>query len=90
MVGMIYTVNCLQNICERNKMARQVGECLSHITRKNRTMNLTYVYILWAKRTDIEHEFMEVFTSIDQLEGFLFNHPEIIKCEISLHEVNPD
>ena len=53
-------------------------------------MKQHHVYVLWAKRTDFNHEFMEVFSSIEQLEGFLFNHPEIIKQEITYHEVNPD
>ena len=58
--------------------------------RKNRTMQPTYIYMLHAKRTDIKHDFVELFSSMDQLEGWLFNHPNIIKCEITLHEVNPD
>lgn len=53
-------------------------------------MKKDYVFVLWAKRKDFKHEFMEIFSSIDQLEGFLFNHPEIIKVEITYHEVNPD
>ena len=53
-------------------------------------MKQDHVFVLWAKRTDIEHEFMEIFTSIEQLEGFLFNHPTIIKQEITWHEVNPE
>jgi hypothetical protein len=53
-------------------------------------MQLTYIYMLLAKRTDMKHEFVELFSSMDQLEGWLFNHPDIIKCQITLHELNPD
>jgi hypothetical protein len=53
-------------------------------------MKQEYIFILHAKRTDFKHDFIELFTSIERLEGFLFNHPEVIKCEITWHEVNPD
>ncbi|QGH72178.1 MAG: hypothetical protein [Caudovirales sp. ctOwN3] len=53
-------------------------------------MQTTYIYMLHAMRTDIKHEFVELFSSMEQLEGFLFNHPKIIKQEITIHELNPD
>ena len=65
-------------------------ESMLTFTRKNRTMQTTYIYMLHAKRTDMKHDFVELFSSMDQLEGWLFNHPDILKCEISIHEVNPD
>lgn len=53
-------------------------------------MKQEHVFILHATRTDLKHNFMEVFTSIEQLEGFLFNHPKVVKVQITWHEVNPD
>lgn len=47
------------------------------------------VYILSAHRTDYSHVFIEVFSSMEALERFLANHPEVEKDEITLHEVNP-
>ena len=52
-------------------------------------MKQDHVFVLWAKRSDFKHEFMEIFTTIEQLEGFLFNNPNVIKLEITWHELNP-
>ena len=52
-------------------------------------MKQEHIFILHGKRTDFKHDFIELFTSIEQLEGFLFNHPEVIKVQITWHEVNP-
>lgn len=59
-------------------------------TRKIRIMKPLHIFMLHAKRTDFKHDFVELFTSIEQLEGFLFNHPEVIKVQITWHEVDPD
>lgn len=52
-------------------------------------MKQQHIFILHGKRTDFKHDFIELFSSIEQLEGFLFNHPEVIKVQITWHEVNP-
>ena len=53
-------------------------------------MQLIHIFMLHAMRTDIKHEFVELFSNMEQLEGFLFNHPNIIKLQITIHELNPD
>ena len=76
--------NCLHAISDD---VRLKGQLRRHLERLE--MDLRYVYMLHAKRTDFKHEFVEIFSSMDQLEGWLFNHPETVKCEITIHEVNP-
>lgn len=82
---MIYTSNCLQDICSDVRLLGQLRRKLERLE-----MQTTYIYMLHAKRTDFKHDFVELFSSMDQLEGFLFNHPEVIKCEITIHELNPE
>lgn len=55
-------------------------------THRKRIMT---ILILHAKRTDFDHEFIELFTSMDLLNNFLSNNPNVQKVEITLHEVNP-
>ena len=47
------------------------------------------IYILHATITQTNHEFIELFTSLNNLNEFTKAHPEITMREITLHEVNP-
>jgi hypothetical protein len=47
------------------------------------------IFILSATITETNHQFIELFTSIELLNSFIQAHPEITKREITLHEVNP-
>ena len=82
---MSFIVSCLQNTCDGIELFGQLRQQQS----ERLEMDLRYVYMLHGKRTDFKHEFVEIFSSMDQLEGWLFNHPETVKCEITIHEVNP-
>jgi hypothetical protein len=50
---------------------------------------MTNIYILHATITQTNHQFIELFTSIELLNSFLQAHPECTKHEITLHEINP-
>jgi len=47
------------------------------------------IYILHATITQTNHQFIELFTSIELLNTYLQAHPELTMHEITLHEVNP-
>ena len=47
------------------------------------------IYILHATNTKHNESFIELFTSIENLNIFLHNHPHIIKDQITLHDLNP-
>ena len=47
------------------------------------------IYILHATITQTNHQFIELFTSIELLNTYLQTHPELTMREITLHEVNP-
>lgn len=47
------------------------------------------IYILHANIIKQNHTFMELFTSLENLNLFLNNHPEVKKSSITLHEINP-
>lgn len=47
------------------------------------------IYMLHAHYSTHDHKFIELFTSISTLEHFLANHPEIIKDEITSHDIDP-
>ena len=47
------------------------------------------IYILHAKNTTYNESFIELFTSLENLNIFLSNHPNIIKVQITLHDLNP-
>jgi hypothetical protein len=47
------------------------------------------IYILHANIPTTKHSFMELFTSLENLNTFLNNHPEVQKSSITLHETNP-
>jgi hypothetical protein len=47
------------------------------------------IYILHAKNTQSNHTFIELFSNPELITQFLNNHPNIIKTEITLHEINP-
>lgn len=49
----------------------------------------TNLFILWAIIPETNHTFMEIFTTIENLNTFLNNHPEVQKTSITLHELNP-
>ena len=46
------------------------------------------IYILHAQTTNPNHKFIELFQSIQSLNTFLNNNPQVTKTEITLHEVN--
>ena len=46
------------------------------------------IYILHATITETKHEFIQLFTSIENLNIFLDNHPNVTKSEITLHDIN--
>lgn len=48
------------------------------------------IYTLWAINTQTNHQFMELFTNIQNLNTFLSNYPYIQKQQITLHELNPN
>ena len=48
------------------------------------------IFILWATETSSGHEFIELFTSIEKLTTYLQNHPEVVKTQLTMHEVNPE
>jgi hypothetical protein len=50
---------------------------------------MTTIYILHANIPSSKHSFMELFTSLENLNLFLNNHPEVQKSSITLHETNP-
>ena len=37
---------------------------------------------------ETKHEFIQLFTSIENLNIFLDNHPNVTKLEITLHDIN--
>lgn len=45
------------------------------------------MFILWAMNG--EHEFIELFSSIELLNQFVHNHPQIRVLQITFHEINP-
>lgn len=47
------------------------------------------IFILHATLEKSKHTFMELFTSMENLNTFLNNHPEVTKLEITLHDLNP-
>ena len=47
------------------------------------------IYILWAIIPETNHNFMETFTSMENLNIFLSNHPNIKQKQITLHDLNP-
>jgi len=47
------------------------------------------VFILYAHRTDVEHRFMEVFTTTEKLDAWLASHSDVQKDQITLFEVDP-
>lgn len=46
------------------------------------------IYMLHAKRTDIKHDFIELFTSMEKLQAFLHNNLNVVKQQITLHDVD--
>lgn len=49
------------------------------------------IFILHAYHHDfdIRHEFIELFSSNEEVEKYLNNHPEVTMKEVTLHELNP-
>lgn len=47
------------------------------------------IYILHAINTKYNESFIELFTSMENLNLFLHNHPYIYKDQITLHDLNP-
>jgi hypothetical protein len=47
------------------------------------------IHILHGMVIDPCHKFIELFTSAEKLEEYLVAHPEVVKLEHSLHEVDP-
>ena len=47
------------------------------------------IYILHATIPSQKHTFQELFTSLENLNIFLKNHPEVQKSSITLHDLNP-
>ena len=47
------------------------------------------IYILHATITETNHQFIELFTSIELLNSFTSAHPELTYQQVTLHEVNP-
>jgi glutathionyl-hydroquinone reductase len=47
------------------------------------------IYILHAINTKYDEHFIELFTTIENLNLFLSNHPHIIKDQITWHEIDP-
>jgi hypothetical protein len=50
---------------------------------------MTNIYILHATITQTNHQFIELFTSIELLNSFIQAHPELTVQQTTLHEVNP-
>ena len=50
---------------------------------------MKHIYILHAKINESNHTFIELFTSPELISEFLNKHPNIIKEQITLHEINP-
>lgn len=51
----------------------------------------TSIYTLYAAHTKFgyTHEFTESFTSLEKLEAYLKNHPEVTKREVAEFELDP-
>lgn len=47
------------------------------------------IYILHAHQKEFKHNFSEQFSSIEKLESYLSNHPEVAKDEITMTELDP-
>jgi glutathionyl-hydroquinone reductase len=47
------------------------------------------IYILHATNTKYNESFIELFSSLENLNLFLNNHPHINKDQITLHDLNP-
>ena len=47
------------------------------------------VFILDATIIETNHNFIEIFTSEENLKSFLARHPEIVKNGITVHDLNP-
>jgi hypothetical protein len=48
-----------------------------------------HLYVLHASCTDFPHTFIEIFTSLETLNQFVANHPNIVVREITSHDANP-
>lgn len=58
-----------------------------HIFTGKPRMDQGLVYVLWAQSG--EHRFSEIFTSPEKVEEYLKNHPDVVKKEVTMHELNP-
>jgi hypothetical protein len=47
------------------------------------------IFILHAINTKHNESFIELFSTIENLNIFLHNHPHIQKEQITLHDLNP-
>ena len=50
------------------------------------------IFILYAyliEEDQSKHDFIECFTTIEHLTTFLQNHPNVVKTQITMHDINP-
>ena len=72
-----------------NDMINDIAKVKADYTTVASTPPSSRVFILYAHRTDVEHRFIEVFTTTEKLDMWLSNHTNVEKDQITLFEVDP-